>query len=1187
MAAKNAASEKISLKNKANARQVLFKIYRKLEAFGKEKGIIENPDQAEDIKQLLQYCNEENTFEVNSISNELLVKLCQNNIISRSFLINKLLTFAATTRNLVCIISSIWDILTTEILEQLDRTKTYSCPYKLRSPPHPLITVLQQRPDSWDIIISQIKQGFISALDKSQRHLEHILAAIKPVLSFIYLDPCRSSKSWEVLSLHTTMLQIIRELFDAKQVDVVLDIAEFMIKILQLRKTDGPSISDNAMLTEQLIHCLIYVSEDDKFADIFCKLGHQVLANCHKLLEANQNITMNVRLLLKIFLKKSKDMLSDDFIFLVALLLYRSPSVYVEDVLRLAMHILPCYVSSCHHPSRAAVVLKSFMLPLITIISSTAGDESQERCQKMAKNLLINVQNHTKNHHQAFEMLPGLPRSSKEFVATELILARYYCQLLYCICKSEESTKDILRAIKDTKHPCDSLILLLSTLIVNPNDFDTTKEVLNAIGFLAKENVKMAMDFLPLLLHTANNCNDATVKFQILEFLPELACHKPRVFPYLLQLLSKDVKQSQATAKIWEEITISKAASIFEICKLRPAQHGTDVIGLLSKIFDDFEQQSLGERSEVAESAVYLALEALKSLCEFEVADFQTGWAVVAPKVQSRKSDIVLKGIISLLSVAPSVLGHSTADTNLKRDACNFLWEQVNHENGNVGSAALACLKHFPAEEFIVAQLPEKVRSWTIDLLLRKHNMKRRSEDDSYDPSKEIISGPSYAMLLEGLKDEATQGFSVLISKLLTKEVQEMPRNISSANTAKRLGSAYEKFIDGIPDFFKLMYEKSNRPAVIPSLAAGLLCCYKSSVQLGKNEKTGRRHLIEDAKVYRQMLDNLLNEVLIEHMDWQQAMAAPTAWERMMSQVFDVVVEGRKAELSLLFNQGRLDSEADLKDEIASSELWARDQLSSQLMRASKGNPTVQGNSVIASAGLAAKISQLPVKDERQASSTQYSSRKDWLLRVADTVMVVLDGNFKPKGEPMQWCQQFSSQKSTASSLLSRASAAVAISEIAPILISMDLERIQQMTQLLISRIPGQEKAGTSAIIQFNSALGLGMLVSRLQQERFSDVIGQDGYLLLSKAVHVLENTVYNEDLNNREGAVFGYGLALGATFTDSAKDSRVHASVAYKTLMQTVQDINAGETASLLQEVCLPWYFVTIVNSSAVQCKH
>ena len=63
----------------------------------------------------------------------------------------------------------------------------------------------------------------------------------------------------------------------------------------------------------------------------------------------------------------------------------------------------------------------------------------------------------------------------------------------------------------------------------------------------------------------------------------------------------------------------------------------------------------------------------------------------------------------------------------------------------------------------------------------------------------------------------------MLLSKLLTKEVQEMPRNISSANAAKRLGSSHDKFIDGIPDFFKSMHEKSNRPALIPSLAGK--CC--------------------------------------------------------------------------------------------------------------------------------------------------------------------------------------------------------------------------------------------------------------------------------------------------------------------------------------------------------------------------
>ena len=45
--------------------------------------------------------------------------------------------------------------------------------------------------------------------------------------------------------------------------------------------------------------------------------------------------------------------------------------------------------------------------------------------------------------------------------------------------------------MKNTKDACDSLMLLVSTLIVNPRDADTTKDVLNAIGFLAKENLKM------------------------------------------------------------------------------------------------------------------------------------------------------------------------------------------------------------------------------------------------------------------------------------------------------------------------------------------------------------------------------------------------------------------------------------------------------------------------------------------------------------------------------------------------------------------------------------------------------------------------------------------------------------------------------------------------------------------------
>ena len=43
---------------------------------------------------------------------------------------------------------------------------------------------------------------------------------------------------------------------------------------------------------------------------------------------------------------------------------------------------------------------------------------------------------------------------------------------------------------------------------------------------------------------------------------------------------------------------------------------------MLAKIFDDYEQGCIGTRPEVAETVVYLGLEALKALCEAEVIRF-------------------------------------------------------------------------------------------------------------------------------------------------------------------------------------------------------------------------------------------------------------------------------------------------------------------------------------------------------------------------------------------------------------------------------------------------------------------------------------------------------------------------------------------------------------------------------------
>lgn len=76
----------------------------------------------------------------------------------------------------------------------------------------------------------------------------------------------------------------------------------------------------------------------------------------------------------------------------------------------------------------------------------------------------------------------------------------------------------------------------------------------------------------------------------------------------------------------------------------------------------------------------------------------------------------------------------------------------------------------------------------------------------------------------------------------------------------------------------------------------------------------------------------------------------------------------------------------------------------------SRESPTMQGNSVLGLAGLANAIS---TKNEPPAggcdASMQFSSKKNWLGKVADTIMTVLDGNFKPTGRPFRWCQRVGS----------------------------------------------------------------------------------------------------------------------------------------------------------------------------------
>ena len=66
----------------------------------------------------------------------------------------------------------------------------------------------------------------------------------------------------------------------------------------------------------------------------------------------------------------------------------------------------------------------------------------------------------------------------------------------------------------------------------------------------------------------------------------------------------------------------------------------------------------------------------------------------------------------------------------------------------------------------------------------------------------------------------------------------------------------------------------------------------------------------------------------------------------------------------------------------------------------------MQGNSIFALVALSNAVSSLEDENVSKEESHQYVTMRHWLLKVADTVIVVFDGNAKTAGKPFQWCQQ-------------------------------------------------------------------------------------------------------------------------------------------------------------------------------------
>ncbi|KAJ8304115.1 hypothetical protein KUTeg_017698 [Tegillarca granosa] len=239
-----------------------------------------------------------------------------------------------------------------------------------------------------------------------------------------------------------------------------------------------------------------------------------------------------------------------------------------------------------------------------------------------------------------------------------------------------------------------------------------------------------------------------------------------------------------------------------------------------------------------------------------------------------------------------------------------------------------------------------------------------------------------------------------------------------------------------------------------------------------------------------------------------------------------------------------------------------RDQLVNTIKITSRGNPAMQSNSVYALAGLAVTVNRFVAGQEEETmeaaeDSTEYLSHSHWLIRTVEDRLPV--------------------------SVLGQAAASLALSQLVPILITKDVDRIYDILTKLVDLLPGQPGAQESPVLNFHYGLGVGMFLARLFEEHFSDVTGNKGIMFLWKILDKFEDCCLSA-AEYRSGALLGLGVTISALSEEGKTESRAHVSALYDKLMSLWEKTDVTHDAYQALSVCVSCVAGSSFSSNILQ---
>uniref|UniRef100_A0ABI7XZ43 Focadhesin n=1 Tax=Felis catus TaxID=9685 RepID=A0ABI7XZ43_FELCA len=1129
-----------------------------LKESGFSEKIHQSTDQTPALNLLWEKCCGDNAV-VRTACCEALVALVAQDHAEFSYVLNGILNLIPSTRNTHGLLKAIMKLLQMQALKEgQGGEKNIRNLYTIRNRPQPLITVLEHRPDCWPVLLQQLTAFFQRCPERSEVSCIQIMA---PFLWYLYCEP---SQLEEYAKLRLTLLKVLlqpRVPGDTEQPSTleqqILQLCCDMVPCLQVK--DLVQTTEVMTFIEEVYLSLLRHPIFWKIQ--LSQLTLQLLCVCEVSLKITGECSSLIHLL-----EHSFELLKEDFpvelvIIGIALLLLQTPASQQKPILSLALKLVS-FAEGQKIP-KASLVL---VMPLLQILSSTAledcmsTDEEGPSRQQLALNLLEIVQQEScRDDQQKLSYKLAFP-------ITGMYGSIFTAWRILEVMREMSAASDWLFSVESllpitTVIPAHVFLLLAHLLVEDQGQ--NLRQILKVTTELAQADSSQVPNLIPVLMFKLGRPLEPVLYNDILYTLPTLGVHKvcigqilrviqllgttphlravtvrlltslwekqDRVYPELQRFMAMSDVPSLSVGKEvqWEKL-IAKAASIRDICKQRPYQHGADMLAAISQVLNECTKPDQA-------TPAALVLQGLHALCQAEVVCIRSTWNALSPKLSCDTRPLILKTLSELFSLVPS-LTVNTAEYEIRPEI----------------------------------PIPDELEE---------------DEDDEGD-EKDLdlsIPGSCYLKLLSLTSPLVFPALEEFFTSLVKQEMVNMPRGVYHSALKGGVRSDQGKTVAGIPNFILKMYETNKQPGLKPGLAGGMLFCYDISTYQSKEGKPLNRLMASRGRSFKQTSLALVHEVHIQLSEWHRAIFLPQAWLAYMSRAYHAILQGRIGELDLQLKHGKEGPE-EVQYKKGTAWLWVRDMLTDEITKtAVKESPVVKGNALLALSSLAVVVSRHEASLSSDSEGVpevhpNFLSMKEWVSMVSDTLLVIVDSHHQPRGQIFSSFYYKSYSGENTASAIARSAAATALSLLVQVFIISCKEKVEEILNMLTARLPGKPRADESQAVQIHMGLALGMFLSRLCEEKLSDVSGQQMNLLLMKSLDALENCCFDASLEYNTGCILGVGLVLSLMSHSSRMESRVHVAASLRKLSTYLDD--SGSQSRTFQEVLA--YTLSCVCTSA-----